>query len=48
MKKRFVFGSMLALVVGFQALAQRVENDDMYFNSKDREKLKSAEAEKCI
>lgn len=45
MKKIILFGSMLALLVGFQASAQRVENDDMYFNSKDREKVKSVEAE---
>jgi hypothetical protein len=41
MKTRMVIGSLLATLVAFQVMAQRTENDDMYFNSKDREKLKA-------
>ena len=44
MKTKVVVGSLLPIIIGmmtFGAMAQRVENDDMYFNSKDREKLKS-------
>lgn len=35
MKSRFIYLLMLALVA-FSAQAQKVENDDMYFNAKDR------------
>jgi hypothetical protein len=42
MKTRFLTG-LLVVGIAFQALAQRVENDDMYFRKKDREKLKSQE-----
>jgi len=48
MKTRIVIGSLVPIVIGmmaFQVLAQRAENDDMYFNSKDREKSKVTEAE---
>jgi len=45
MKKRIVIGSLLAIMVTFQVSAQRVENDDMYFNSKDRERLHSEPVE---
>lgn len=44
MKTRIVIGSLMATLVVFQAWAQRAENDDMYFNSKDRQKLKSETA----
>ena len=46
MKAKVVVGSLLAMMIAFQVVAQRVENDDMYFNSKDREKLKGEKAEK--
>lgn len=42
MKTRMVTG-LLVVGIAFQALAQRVENDDMYFRKKDREKLKNQE-----
>jgi hypothetical protein len=45
MKIRNLIVGLLALVTTLQVTAQRVENDDMYFTSKDREKLKVAEAE---
>jgi hypothetical protein len=41
MKTRIVIGSLLATMMAFQVLAQGSENDDMYFNSKDREKLRA-------
>src|SRR6478609_2475426 len=41
MKTRIVIGSLVATMMAFQGLAQRAENDDMYFNSKDRQKQKS-------
>lgn len=41
MKTRIVIGSLVGAMMTFQVLAQRSENDDMYFNSKDREKLKT-------
>jgi hypothetical protein len=44
MKTRIVIGSLVATVMSFQALAQRAENDDLYFNKKDREKLKAENA----
>jgi hypothetical protein len=40
MKTRIVIGSLAGAMMTFQVLAQQVENDDMYFTSKDREKLK--------
>lgn len=45
MKKRIVIVGLLAIMAAFRVSAQHVENDDMYFNAKDREKLKSADAE---
>lgn len=39
MNTRMVIGSFVATLIAFQGVAQRGENDDMYFNSKDREKL---------
>lgn len=41
MKAKVVVGSLLATMMTFQVMAQRAENDDMYFNSKDREKLRT-------
>jgi hypothetical protein len=41
MKTRIVIGSLMATIMAFQVLAQGTENDDMYFNSKDREKLRA-------
>jgi hypothetical protein len=43
MKTRFVTG-LFVVGVAFQALAQRVENDDIYFRKKDREMVKNQEA----
>lgn len=37
--KAMMIGSFAATLIVFQGVAQRGENDDMYFNSKDREKL---------
>lgn len=39
MKTRTMTGILMATTLGFQVLAQ--ENDDLYFNSKDREKQKT-------
>lgn len=36
--KAKMIGSFVATLIAFQGVAQRGENDDMYFNSKDREK----------
>jgi len=44
MKTRIVIGSLMATLMTFQVIAQRAENDDMYFKSKDREKLKAEKA----
>jgi hypothetical protein len=41
MKTKIVIGSLMATMMAFQVLAQGTENDDMYFNSKDRDKLKA-------
>lgn len=44
MKARIVFGGLAPIVIAmmtFQLAAQHAENDDMYFTSKDREKLKA-------
>jgi hypothetical protein len=44
MKTRIAIGSLIPIIIGMmacQVLAQGAENDDMYFNSKDREKLKA-------
>src|SRR5690349_11952756 len=48
MKTRIVIGSLMATVMTFQVLAQRAENDDMYFNSKDREKLRAEKASASV
>jgi hypothetical protein len=44
MKTKCIIGSLLFIAIVWPASAQRVENDDMYFNAKDREKLKAAQA----
>lgn len=47
MKTRIVMGSLILIVIGMmslQVVAQRSENDDMYFTSKDREKFKAENA----
>lgn len=48
MRTRFVIGSLVASMMTFQVLAQRAENDDMYFTSKDREKLKAENASMSV
>src|SRR5262245_6324407 len=44
MKTRNVLMSLLALGLTFTSMAQTVENDDVYFNSKDRPSLKAQRA----
>lgn len=47
--KVMIIGSLLVSVVAFEGMAQRAENDDMYFNSKDREKkLKGEKADASV
>jgi hypothetical protein len=48
MKTRIVLVSVAAGLIALSASAQRVENDDMYFTAKDREKSKAAEAEASL
>jgi hypothetical protein len=48
MKTKVVVGSLLATMLTFEVMAQRAENDDMYFNSKDREKLRSEKVEVAV
>jgi hypothetical protein len=48
MKAKVIIGSLLATVMTFEVVAQRVENDDMYFNSKDREKLKAEKGDVSV
>lgn len=45
MKTRIVLAGLLAMGIALEVSAQRVENDDMYFRGKDRERNKSIEAE---
>ncbi len=45
MTSRFVAISLVTTLMAFDGMAQREENDDMYFNSKDREKSKLAASE---
>ncbi len=45
MTSRFVAISLVASLMAFDGMAQQGENDDMYFNSKDREKSKLAASE---
>jgi len=44
MKSKVAFLSLISFLFTFAAVAQGVENDDMYFNSKDRAKLNLAKA----
>ncbi len=44
MKSKGVLLSLVSLLFTVAALAQGIENDDMYFNSKDRAKLNAAKA----
>ncbi len=44
MKSKVAFLSLVSLLFTFAATAQEIENDDMYFNSKDRAKLNAAKA----
>lgn len=45
MKNKAVLFGMAALLMTSATFAQSVENDDMYFNSKDRAKLKAKQAQ---
>ena len=44
MKSKVVILSLVSLLFTVAASAQGIENDDMYFNSKDRAKLNAAKA----
>ena len=44
MKSKVALFSLASLLLTYAALAQGVENDDMYFNSKDRAKVRAAKA----
>src|SRR5688572_4934775 len=44
MKSKVALLSLVSFLFTFAALAQGVEGDDMYFNSKDRAKLNAAKA----
>jgi hypothetical protein len=44
MKGKVALLSLVSLLFTFAAMAQGIENDDMYFNSKDRAKLHAAKA----
>lgn len=44
MKSKVALLSLVSLLFTFAASAQEIENDDMYFNSKDRAKLNAAKA----
>lgn len=44
MKNKVIVLNMVALLIASATLGQTVENDDMYFNSKDRAKLKALRA----
>ncbi len=48
MKARIVIGGVLITMMTFQVSAQEAEHDDMYFNSKDREKLKAENASASV
>jgi len=48
MKTRIVIGGLLVSMLGFNVSAQQAENDDLYFKSKDREKLKAETASASI
>jgi hypothetical protein len=44
MKSKLLLLSLISFLFTFAAVAQEVESDDMYFNSKDRAKLNAAKA----
>ncbi len=44
MKSKVALLSLVSLLFTFASIAQEIENDDMYFNSKDRVKLNAAKA----
>lgn len=44
MKSRVAFLSLVSMLLTFALFAQDIENDDMYFNSKDRAKLNASKA----
>lgn len=44
MKSKVAILSLVSLLFTFASIAQEIENDDMYFNSKDRAKLNAAKA----
>lgn len=44
MKTRIVIGGLVMSMLTFNVSAQQAENDDLYFKSKDREKLKTENA----
>ncbi len=44
MKSKVALLSLVSFLFAFAASAQGVENDDMYFNSKDRAKLNATKA----
>lgn len=44
MKSKVALLGLVSLLLTFAAMAQGIENDDMYFNSKDRAKLNAAKA----
>jgi hypothetical protein len=44
MKSKVALLSLVSLLFTFASVAQEIENDDMYFNSKDRAKLNAAKA----
>lgn len=47
MKSKVALLSLVSLLFTFASMAQEIENDDMYFNSKDRAKLNEAKANKA-
>lgn len=44
MKSKFAFLGLVAFLFSVSGMAQKIENDDMYFNSNDRAKLKAQKA----
>lgn len=44
MKSKVAFLGLVAFLFSFAGMAQKIENDDMYFNSSDRAKLKAQKA----
>ena len=48
MKSKVAILSLVSLLFTVAASAQGIENDDMYFNSKDRAKLNAAKATEVL